>query len=168
MAKNETPQAARVADWYRKWREPVCRWLYARCSVPQSDIDDLAQEVFIRLLNYSDHDLVEYPQSYLFRIASNVAHEWRERARNRRPHEPEWLDEIEDGDHFEAAHAAEQQERELYRAIDTLTERQWGILLWHMEDLTYFEIASKMGITYRVVLRDLTKAYSQLRMELKL
>ena len=35
------------------------------------------------------------------------------------------------------------------------------------EGLTYKQIAERQGLTYRVILRDLTRAYSQLRMQLK-
>ena len=57
-------------------------------------MDDLAQEVFLRLLRYSDEVAVENPQGYLFRIAANVANEWRDRSRVRQPHDRSWLDEL--------------------------------------------------------------------------
>ena len=49
-----------------------------------------------------------------------------------------------------------------------LTGRQREVLLLHVnEGLTYKQIAERQGLTYRVILRDLTRAYSQLRMQLK-
>jgi DNA-directed RNA polymerase specialized sigma24 family protein len=42
------------------------------------------------------------------------------------------------------------------------------VLLLHVnEGLTYKQIADRLGITYRIVLRDLTYAYGALRMRLK-
>ncbi len=37
------------------------------------DLDDIAQEVFLRLLRYERTEQAEHPQAYLFTIASNVA-----------------------------------------------------------------------------------------------
>lgn len=136
--------------------------------MPASDVDDLAQEVFLRLLRYGDAT-VDNPQGYLFRIAANVANEWRERARHRQPHEEAWLYELP----MEAQHepenvAARSSVRaHIAAAVQTLTPRQRQVLWLHVnEGLTYKQIAERLSITYRVVLRDLTRAYSRLRMRL--
>ena len=48
-----------------------------------------------------------------------------------------------------------------------LPQRQRIVLLLHVnEGMTYKQIASRLGLTYRAVLRDLTRAYSQLRLQL--
>lgn len=159
----------RVAAWFNEWRKPIRHWLSSRSSVPTADLDDVAQEVFLRLLRYSDDVAVENPQGYLFRIAANVASEWRERARVRRPHDQSWLEDLQ-------IRPEEQPENETARtlvnehvqaAVDTLPQRQRQVLLLHVnEGLTYKQIADRLGLTYRVVLRDLTRAYSRLRMQL--
>lgn len=38
----------------------------------QERADDIAQEVYLRLLRFRDPDLVRYPQAYLYQIARNV------------------------------------------------------------------------------------------------
>ena len=49
-----------------------------------------------------------------------------------------------------------------------MPERQRQVLLLHVnEGLTYKQIADRLGVTYRIVLRDLTRAYASLRMQLK-
>lgn len=170
MYQPQTPQQERLAKWFKEWRVPIRRWLISKYSVPESELDDIAQEVFIRLMRYTDQDLVENPQSYLFRIATNVALERRELRRNSRPHEPDWLDDLDDNEENspEAILHKEQMKVQIYKIAENMTENQWSTLLWHMEGLTYFEIAAKTGRTYRSVLRDLAKAYSKLRMELQL
>jgi RNA polymerase sigma factor (sigma-70 family) len=172
----EGPGEARSADgrlveWFGKWRKPIRSWLRNRASVPPGDIDDLAQEVFLRLLRYSDEVAVENPQGYLFRIAANVANEWRERSRVRKPHDDTWLDElqIEAGDEPENAIAKTRANEYVQAAVDRLPPRQREVLLLHVnEGLTYKQIAQQRGLTYRIVLRDLTRAYSTLRMQLRL
>lgn len=161
----------RLIEWFDKWRKPIRNWLRTRASIPPGDIDDLAQEVFLRLLRYSDDVTVDNPQGYLFRIAANVANEWRDRCRVRKPHDDSWLDELQ-------VEAREEPENQLARskvieyvqtAVNRLPPRQREVLLLHInEGLTYKQIAEHRGLTYRIVLRDLTRAYSQLRMDLNL
>lgn len=161
----------RVIEWFGKWRKPIRNWLRNRASVPPGDIDDLAQEVFLRLLRYSDDVTVENPQGYLFRIAANVANEWRERSRVRKPHDDSWLDElqIDSGEEPENAFARSRASEYVQAAVDRLPPRQREVLLLHVnEGLTYKQIAQKRGLTYRIVLRDLTRAYSTLRIQLRL
>ena len=159
----------RLVSWFNQWRSPIRRWLATRSSVPNADLDDLAQEVFLRLLRYSDDVVVENPQSYLFRIATNVANEWRDRARHKSPHEETWLEslQIEPGAEPENTVARTLVQEQVHAAVQRLPQRQREVLLLHVnEGLTYKQIADQQGLTYRVVLRDLTRAYSQLRLEL--
>jgi RNA polymerase sigma factor (sigma-70 family) len=160
-----------LAEWFHKWRKPIRSWLGDRCAVPSGEVDDLAQEVFLRLLRYSDDIAIDNPQGYLFRIAANVANEWRERCRVRKPHDDSWLDELEIEHEFEPENilAHEQLDAHVRAVVDTLPPRQRLILLMHVNDgRTYKEVAQQLGLTYRIVLRDLTQAYSTLRMQLRL
>jgi RNA polymerase sigma-70 factor (ECF subfamily) len=54
-------------------------------------------------------------------------------------------------------------------AVQRLPPRQREVLLLHVnEGLTYKQITDRLGISPRIVLRDLTKAYSHLRTQLNL
>jgi RNA polymerase sigma factor (sigma-70 family) len=169
-AQDSNEPEHRVASWFERWRSPVRSWLSSRSSVPAAEIDDLAQEVFLRLLRYSDDVTVDNPQGYLFRIAANVANEWRDRARQRKPHDESWLHElqIEASEEPENAVARSLADEQIRAAVQRLPKRQREVLLLHVnEGLTYKQIAGRMNLTHRMVLRDLTRAYSQLRMQLK-
>lgn len=164
------PRNRRLVTWFKRWRKPIRQWLSHRSSVPTADLDDLAQEVFLRLLRYSDDVAIDNPQGYLFRIAANVANEWQERARHRKPHDDSWLEDlqVEFSDEPENAIAREMANKHMQEAVNKLPRRQREVLLLHVnEGLTYKQIAEREGLTYRVILRDLTRAYSQLRMQLK-
>jgi DNA-directed RNA polymerase specialized sigma24 family protein len=41
----------------------------------RSDVPDLAQEVFLRLLRVPNHEEIRSPEAYLFTIASHVVHQ---------------------------------------------------------------------------------------------
>ena len=160
----------RLTLWFGRWRKPIRSWFSSRASVPRAEVDDLAQEVFLRLLRYSDDVAVENPQGYLFRIAANVANEWRDRSRVRQPHDRSWLDElqIDPADQPDNTVFQNRVSKHLQTAVDRLPRRQREVLLLHVnEGLTYKEIADRLDVTYRIVLRDLTRAYATLRMQLK-
>jgi RNA polymerase sigma factor (sigma-70 family) len=160
----------RVSAWFGRWRKPIRSWFSSRAAVPKTEVDDLAQEVFLRLLRYGDDVAVENPQGYLFRIAANVANEWRDRSRVRQPHDRGWLDQLQIDPSDQPDNAAFQARvsNHLQGAVNQLPKRQRDVLLLHVnEGLTYKQIADRLGITYRIVLRDLTRAYGALRMQLK-
>jgi len=157
---------ARLIEWFRRWHRPIRHWIAANTAVPSAEVDDLTQEVFLRLLRYSDDVPVTNAQGYLFRVATNVVHEWRQRCRVRLPHDNSWLDEllIESRDEPERALEQTRANQYLRAAVDELPVRQREFLLMHVDDgLTYKQIAKQRGLTYRIVLRDLTRAYAALR-----
>jgi RNA polymerase sigma factor (sigma-70 family) len=154
---------------FKRWRKPLRQWLSHRSGIRTVDLDDIAQEVFVRLLKYSDDTAISNPQGYLFRIAANCANEWQERAVNSKEHMPvetlsEGWEEMIDRCTPEACVAVEQARQRQKEAVDKLPRRQRKVLLLHInEGLTYKQIALRERITYRIVLRDLTRAYATLR-----
>lgn len=161
----------RLAAWFMEWRDPIRKWLASRSAVPAADLDDVAQEVFLRLLRYSANTVIDNPQGYLFRVAANVANEWRERARLRCPHDQSWLRDLptEPANEPESAVALLMLRQQVRAAIGRLPPRRRTVLLLHVNDeLTYLQIADRLGLSYRMVMRDLSCAYGQLRRLLNL
>lgn len=157
---------ARFIDWFQRWWRPVRSWIAANSCVPRAEVDDLTQEVFLRLLRYSDDVLVKNPRGYLCCIATNVVLEWKQRCRVRMPHDDRWLEElqIEAANEPESAIARVWATRCLQAAVSQLPARQREVLLLHVDEgLTYQQIAERRHLTYRMVLRDLTRAYGKLR-----
>jgi RNA polymerase sigma factor (sigma-70 family) len=165
MADEDTTR--RLADWFRQWRMPLRKFLKGRSSLPAAEIDDVAQEVFLRLMRYDRAELIEHPQAYLYKMASNVAAEWSIRSRHARPHNSSWLTGLVAADEPARSFAGDAVEREVRRAIETLGVRQRKMLKLHFfEDLGYAEIAQRLGATPRSVKRILIKSYDKLRHEL--
>jgi len=129
-----------------------------------SDMDDVAQEVFLRLLRYENAELIEHPQAYLFKMASNVAGEWALRSRHRHPHDARWLVDLyatSDPEREVVRQAANEQVRQ---AIAGLPPRQREVVRLHFgEGLARAQIAERLKTSERVVKRDLINAYSSLR-----
>src|ERR1700758_4106646 len=118
----------RLADWFRQWGTPLRKFLKAKRVVPASDLDDVAQEVFLRLMRYERTELIEHPQAYLYKMASNVAAEWAIRGRYVRPHESKWLAGLSAEDRPEDEAIQGEIQEEVERALLTLTPRQREVL----------------------------------------
>lgn len=41
--------------------------------VPPSEIEDIVQETYVRICEVSEHETIQYPRSYLYRAAKNLA-----------------------------------------------------------------------------------------------
>jgi RNA polymerase sigma factor (sigma-70 family) len=158
---------SRVVTWFRELRAPLRRFIAGRRGVVPADVDDVAQEVFLRLIRYETEELVTDPRGYLFKVAANVASEWSMRALRRLPHESEWLDQLADeADIVEELELA-QRNSQIHRAIDELPDRAQEILrLRYGEGLTQEAISERLGLTPRVVKRDIASAYTRLRCSL--
>lgn len=157
----------RLVEWFRRWRTPLRRFLASRNAVRPADFDDVAQEVFLRLLRYGTAEIVEHPQAYLFKMAANVAAEWSIRSSNRLAHEPQWLASLEAEDHPDDELDRAAAQLEVKRALDALAPRERAILkLYFEEGLSQAQIAQRLGISFRIVRRDFEKSYGKLRREL--
>jgi RNA polymerase sigma factor (sigma-70 family) len=160
----------RIGQWFSEWRQPVRHWLSRHSKVPAAELDDLAQEVFLRLLRYSLETHVTNPLGYLLRIASNVASEWRERARVAKPHESSWLEGllIDEMDEPEQSVDRELYDAQFRQALEMLPVRQRQVLqlTWH-EGLSCRQIAQELSVTERVVHRDRSRAYHAVRLTMQ-
>jgi RNA polymerase sigma-70 factor (ECF subfamily) len=136
-----------------------------------ADVDDLAQEVFLRLLRYGGNIALENPGAYLFRVTENVANEWSERARIRYPHDDSALEELrcESSQEPEVAVVEAQRIQHIQSILAQLPARRREVVMSHLEHgMTYKEIAQQRGLTNRVVRRDIARAYGVLRLHLKI
>lgn len=167
MGRHPFHSHKRLAHWFHQWRVPLGTFL-KRKGVPSTDAEDIAQEVFLRLMRYDRGELVQHPQAYLYKVASNVAAEWAIRARNVRPHDSAWLEALETAEKPERSFEREDAEREVRRAIEALGARKAAMLkLRFFEGLNYAQIAERTGATERTVKRLLIESYDQLRDELE-
>src|SRR5258708_6721834 len=160
-------QPGRLGTWFRELQQPLRRFLTRRRAGSAADIDDIAQEVFLRLLRYDRAELVDHPQAYLFKIAANVSAEWSMRSSRRLPHDSAWLTELVDALSPEVELEKEGVDQTLRAALETLPSRAREILRMHFGDgMTHPEIAVALGVTRKIVKRDTARAYAELRAKL--
>jgi RNA polymerase sigma factor (sigma-70 family) len=135
---------------------------YLHGRVMPSDVDDLVQETYARLLRARERGPIESPRGLLFATARNAA---RDLLRRRAVANTFPITEIEDSRVFaDAPDAAEtasrrQEEDLLADAIAALPPRCREILLLRkFENLSQREIAARLGIAEHTVEAQLTKA----------
>lgn len=159
-------RAERVAEWMRRWNSGLTRFLERRVPTPV-DAQDLAQEVYLRLLRLEQLDFIAEPQAYLYRVASNVAAEWRMRACHRKPHSADELDVLVDLASPEAQVDEALSAARLDCALRELTPMVRAVMYLKLRDgMTHEEIARHLAITSRMVRRYLTTGYAELRQRL--
>lgn len=162
---NAGGSAGRLGDWFRDWQLPLRRYLVRRRAGTAADIEDIAQEVFVRLIQYDRADLVDHPKAYLFKIAANVSAEWAVRSSRRMPHDSAWLTELVDTLSPDTEVEREDRDERTRSALQALPARAREILRLHFgEGLTHQEVAATLGVTRKVVKRDMARAYAELRM----
>ncbi len=135
----------------------------------RAEAEDLAQEIYLRLLRVERKDLIRCPEALLFRIASNAVYEWRLLARNRLPHSPAELDLLES---MESDPAADIWRAELARELKAALERlspkcRAAVLLHRRAQLTYSEVAVQLGVSAHMVKKYLSHGVAVCREHLR-
>lgn len=156
----------RIADWVRRWNADLTRFVERRVRT-RADAQDLAQEVYLRLLRANQIDLIEQPQAYLYRVASNVAVEWRMRARESKPHSADELGLLLETRTPELHLDEAQDQARFSAALDSLDLMVRAVIFLKLrEGMSNDEIAQHLGITKRMVRRHLVSGYAELRARL--
>lgn len=136
----------------------VLRFLRSRLS-HGDQAQDLAQEVYLRLLRIDDLRLIRNPRAFAIRLAAHVAHEWRMLARNRLQHSEEDLQQLvaEDADPAQRLEL-DGELGQLRAVLMTLSPKCRTALLMHRRDgMTYQEIAARMNLSVGMVKKYLAR-----------
>lgn len=147
-------------------RHALQRFLTRRISKSE-DVNDLLQEVFIRMLSVNPDTLVKNPQAYLYGIAGHVVREFvRRKKRSPVNFDSEALDvafgryEQATVDHLDGA-SLEQQLREV---LSQLPPTHLKVLIAERRDgLTVEQIAEKYGLSSHTVRKYIVQALIRIR-----
>ncbi len=158
-------RSARIEALNRRFRMPLTRFFSSRTRSPD-DIEDLVQEVFMRLVARGGLEDVRAEENYLFVIASNV---WRDSGRRdisrHRGGHATLTDQHHPVDPLspEVVALAREDLRRVLVAIQELPLRTQAIFaLQRYEELSYAEIARRQGISVSAVEKHMMKAIAHL------
>ena len=156
------PNDSLLLGWRRRWNRSLLRFLGRRVR-RGVDVEDLAQETYLRLLRARDLSDVRNPQAYLLKVASHVVSEWR----NHQPPQDSFEDVDESALVDEAMSEvldAEVSRQQLDQALqDVSPTTRAVVLLKYREGRQCKEIAHDLQLTERQVRRHLTRAFERLR-----
>jgi RNA polymerase sigma factor (sigma-70 family) len=164
------PKTAFVADVATKHGGRLRRYLAARLR-NATDVADLAQEVFLRLLRVDRHDKIRNPESYLFTIASHVLLQHNlNRSADLEPVDiTDPLIDLRhavDSDPEERIHL-ERRHQEIEKVLDRLSPAAHASMILHCRDgWTLDEIAVRLGVSRSMVKKHLAQALLRCRQKL--
>lgn len=137
----------------------------------ESDVQDLAQEAYLRLLRVEKGELIRNPRAYLFRIASNLVYEFRMKEGRSAPFEGDPQPQI-DAAATPISLEANLESRDALRHLSGVLQDQpplyRAVLLMRKRDgMGHDEIAEKLGVSAHTVRKYLTRAVAECRAALK-
>jgi RNA polymerase sigma factor (sigma-70 family) len=145
---------------------PVLQHFFKRRIADLSEVDDLTQEVFIRLLRRGGISALEDIRGYLFETASSVLMDRARKRRSRHSDEHESFDlAVHGNEDFPADHVLIERETltRASRALLELPERARTIfVLRRLEGLRYQDIAQRLGISLSLVEKQMARAVAYL------
>lgn len=163
--------APKLLETYLERRPAIRRFLAARLG-NMEDAEDVLQEIFFKLQRTAPPGDIRDPAAYLFRMAMNLASDFRrERMRSRArdtawagtqgsPSEREAADEAPSP---EAAYGARQQVQQVREALEELSPQCRRVFLMHkFEGLPHAEIAERAGIARSTVEKHMRTALRHL------
>jgi RNA polymerase sigma factor (sigma-70 family) len=131
---------ARVDAFFRRyWRRP-------------EDLDDMAQELYLKLRGRDPHLVVRYPLTYLYRAAFSVLVNWANRERRRRDHVEANSEAVEDWannlDNAQPDDMAERlnNKRQIERNLQKLPRQIAQVMGLHCREWTNEQIARHLGL----------------------
>jgi RNA polymerase sigma factor (sigma-70 family) len=162
--------ASLLTDLDRRYRRPLVAYFEKRIREAY-DVDDLVQEVFIRLAHRSQLEDINYLEGYVFQVAANVI---RDRLRRRLTRHAADHDPIEESllptDDFSPERVLQGRQL-LTQAIGALEElparTRQVFILYRYEEMTQEQIAAHLGLSLsgvRFLLRQ-AKAHLARRLE---
>jgi RNA polymerase sigma factor (sigma-70 family) len=156
-----------LLEWRQRWNQRLVQFLRRRVR-SSVDVQDLAQETYLRLLRAGDLSQVRNPLAYLLQVASHVALEWR----NRRPRSDSMVvlgeDMLVDCQLPELELDARLSQQRLEETLASVSPMMRAVLLLRLRDeRSNQEIATELRITDRQVRRYLARGYERLRLALE-
>jgi RNA polymerase sigma factor (sigma-70 family) len=162
--RNSAEQAA-IEVLSKRLRGPLRRFFEKRIGRHHAEIEDLIQEVFVRLAATSARlDAIHEVEAYLFRIATNLLRDryrWQlsQTALAQEPYEESVHGNVAQTISPEREALGREAMERLIAALYGLPERTRSVwVLYHFEEMPHVEIARQLGMALRTVAKHMKRA----------
>ena len=142
--------------------------MVSKFSVSRFEAEDIVQEVFIRLyLHYESGGEVQYPKTWLYKVASNIC--INTVGRRKQTKHIETVNELDLGvcDSLELKIEEVEHMKIIQKALSTLKEQEKLMVILYSEGLSYKEISTISGVRFTSVSKSLSRALEKLKPLLK-
>lgn len=161
------PSAHDLIAAYLEQRDALGRFFRARLGV-QTDVEDLLQDLYLKVSAIEPDREVRDPRAYLYRLASNLMMDrWRSGRRSAVrdgawrlvSHQTGVTEDIDDSPSAEAVVAGRERLAALMAALPALPEKTGRVFRMHkFEGLSYAEVAAALGISRSSVEKHMMEA----------
>lgn len=158
-----------ISGLYTRYRHEIRNHIAAKLSC-REDIDDLSQEVFLRAHRALETQTVDHPRAYLHRIACSVITDHFRRGQRRSAPSPDMTAVSDDseiaawGPTPEESAIGDETVEAVEAAIARLPAKaRQAIVLRVTEELSYLEVAHRMGISVKTAEKHLARGMANLR-----
>lgn len=146
----EENQKAIFTDWLTEHSSSVIQVARAY-TLTMEECQDLAQEILLQSWrSLESFEGKANPATWFYRVALHTAMKWQRRDRQRRNRQLPWLEvHTQDFEVIDSAELAEQRELvdRLYQAIHQLSKSDIALVLLYLDEMSYREMASVLGIS---------------------
>ncbi|CAN5349248.1 RNA polymerase sigma factor [soil metagenome] len=163
----DAPAAHDLIAAYLEQRDALSRFFRARLG-SQGDVDDLLQDLYLKVSTVSPEHEVRDPRAYLYRLASNLMMDrWRSGRRaavrdgawRQIAHRVGASEDMDDAPSAEAVVAGRERLGALMAVLPSLPEKTQRVFRMHkFEGLSYAEVASALGISRSSVEKHMMEA----------
>jgi len=148
----------------------IKRFFLRRGARPE-DAEELAQEVFQRMLRVPAASMILEPERYLFTVANNLLKEYRSQEYRERGSfdvdDPAIQDELADLPGFSTEVDLERRKKVLLEILRDLPPKRQAVIVMHyFHDMTYEEIAERLDISPHMVKKHVTTALKHFRLRM--
>src|SRR5580704_14790315 len=142
-------------------------FFYRRLRI-KSDAADLVQEVYLRMLRVADPQAIRNPEAYLFTVAGNLLRENavadRRQAQTAALEDAEGTPPLTQIPGFEGALDSGRRVARLCEVIEELSPKCCAaVVMQYRDELSYEEIAARLGVSPRMVKKYLAQALNHCR-----
>lgn len=148
-----------VARLFREHNQSLLRFLCLRLHSHQ-EAKEVAQEAYVKLLNLDQPHAIGFQRAFLFKTAANLAID-RLRSRNRHHRATQYglFDELRETPTPERVAAAAQQVEIVCKLVAELPPKcRQAFILYKIDGLEFPEVATRMGLSERMVREYVVRA----------